>query len=42
MLSDNLAEATARQFELEREQYVALAFDAWKRLLDREEPDYAN
>ena len=41
VLPDDLAEATAVQFESEREQYVTLAFAAWKRSLDREEPDYA-
>ena len=40
-LPDEMAELTAQQYESEHEQYVELAFAAWKRQLDREAPAYA-
>lgn len=42
VISDEIAELTASQYEQEYEEYVALSFAAWKRLLDKEEPDYAS
>jgi len=41
-IPEETAEITARQYESEREQYVELSFEAWKRQLDKEEPDYAS
>lgn len=42
IVSDEIAAMTAEQFDQEREQYVSLSFAAWKRLCDREEPEYAH
>jgi ribulose-5-phosphate 4-epimerase/fuculose-1-phosphate aldolase len=41
-IPDDIAELTAVQYESEHEQYVELAFKAWKRQLDRDESSYAN
>jgi ribulose-5-phosphate 4-epimerase/fuculose-1-phosphate aldolase len=42
VIPDEIAAATARQFERLNPVNAALHFDELKRILDEEEPDYAN
>ena len=42
MIPDEVCEQASHDMDDEYEQAVALSFAAWKRILDREEPDYAH
>ena len=42
LVDDELAERTALEMETMSETEAELTFAAWKRVLDREEPDYAH
>ena len=42
LVADDVAERTAAEMEGLSETEAALTFAAWKRVLDREEPDYAH
>ena len=42
LVDDEVAERTALEMESMSETEAELTFAAWKRVLDREEPDYAH
>ena len=42
LVADDVAERTAVEMEGMSETEATLTFAAWKRILDREEPDYAH
>ena len=42
MIPDEVCATASNDMDDEYEQAVQLSFAAWKRILDREEPDYAH